>query len=46
MATNRTVYHVVPNAAGETWLVTQEGGDYREAYATKEQAVASAKERA
>ena len=46
MATNRTVYHVVPNAAGEAWLVRQEDGDFREEHATKEQAVASAKERA
>jgi hypothetical protein len=30
MATNRTVYHVVPDASGERWLVTQENGGFRQ----------------
>ena len=46
MASNRTVYHVVPNSSGEEWLITQENGDYRQQFRTKEAAVAAAKERA
>jgi uncharacterized protein DUF2188 len=46
MASNRTVYHVVPNASGERWVVSQENGEFREAHRTKEEAVNAAKERA
>jgi hypothetical protein len=46
MATNRTVYHVVPNSSGEQWLITQENGEFRQEFGTKEEAVAAAKERA
>jgi hypothetical protein len=46
MASDRTVYHVVPNANGERWVVSQEKGGYRQEYDTKEQAVDAAKERA
>ena len=27
MASNRTLYHVVPNASGDKWLITPEGSD-------------------
>ena len=46
MATNRTVFHVVPNSSAEQWLVTQENGSLREEFRTKEEAVNAAKERA
>jgi hypothetical protein len=46
MSSNRTVYHVVPNATGERWLVTQENGRFRQEHSTKEEAVSAAKERA
>jgi uncharacterized protein DUF2188 len=46
MASNRTVYHVVPNASGEQWVVSQENGEFREEHRTKEEAVNAAKERA
>jgi hypothetical protein len=46
MASNRTVYHIVPDASGEQWLVTQENGEFRREFATKEQAVDAAKDRA
>jgi hypothetical protein len=46
MASDRTVYHVVPNASGEEWLVTQENGSFREQHRTKEEAVEAAKARA
>ena len=46
MATNRTVYHVVPNASGEQWLVSLENGSFRQKFRTKEEAVNAAKERA
>lgn len=46
MATNRTVYHVVPNSSGESWLVTEEGGGFRQEHRTKDEAVNAAKERA
>lgn len=47
MASNRTVYHVVPNASGEEWVISQENdGRFREQYRTKEEAVKAAKERA
>ena len=47
MASNRTVYHVVPNASAGAWVVSQENNDtFREEYWTKEEAVQAAKDRA
>jgi len=47
MASNRTVYHVVPNASGERWVISKEDNQsFREEYDTKEQAVEAAKSRA
>jgi hypothetical protein len=46
MATNRTVYHVVPNASAEAWVVSQEKGEFRQEFDTKDEAVEFAKERA
>jgi hypothetical protein len=46
MASNRTVYHVVPDSSGERWVVSQEHGGRRDEFRTKEEAVNSAKERA
>ena len=47
MSTNRTVYHVVPDATSEQWAVTQEENDsFREQYRTKGEAVAAARTRA
>lgn len=47
MATDRTVYHVVPNASGERWVVTKENNDsFREEFDTKSEAVDAARERA
>jgi hypothetical protein len=46
MATNRTVYYVVPDASGKTWLVTQENNEFRQEFRTKQEAVEFAKERA
>ena len=46
MASDRTVYHVVPNSSGEQWLVTQEAGSFRQEFRTKEEAVNAAKDRA
>lgn len=47
MASNRTVYHVVPNADGQRWVVSRENTEsFREEYDTKEQAVEAAKSRA
>lgn len=47
MASNRTVYHVVPNADQSQWLVTQENNDtFRQEFRTKEEAENAAKERA
>lgn len=46
VASDRTVYHVVPNSSGEQWLVTQESGSFRQEFRTKEEAVHAAKERA
>jgi hypothetical protein len=44
MAPSRTVYHVVPDASREGWLVTQENGEFRREFRTKEQAATAAKE--
>jgi hypothetical protein len=47
MAANRTVYHVLPNASGEQWVVSQENDDsFREQYGSKLEAVQAAKTRA
>ena len=46
MASDRTVYHVVPNASAENWLVRQEGTEFRQQFNTKQEAEAFAKERA
>lgn len=46
MASDRTVYHVVPNADQSRWVVTQENAAFREEHATKEEAVQAAKGRA
>ena len=42
----RKVYHVVPNASAERWLVTQENAEFRKEFDTKEEAVKFAKETA
>jgi hypothetical protein len=47
MATNRIVYHVVPNSSADRWVVSQEGDDsFRQEFRTKDEAVSAAKERA
>ena len=47
MASDRTVYHVVPNGSGDEWVVSQENNDsFRQEFRTKEEAVQAAKERA
>jgi hypothetical protein len=46
MASNRTVYHVVPNASGDKWVVTQENAQFRQEFDTKQNAVDFAKDRA
>jgi hypothetical protein len=47
MASNRTVYHVVPNSDASRWVVSIENDDrYREEYDTKTEAVEAAKSRA
>jgi len=42
----RTVYHVVPNASGERWVVSQENAEFRKEFDTKEEAEEFAKTRA
>jgi hypothetical protein len=39
----RVVYHVVPDASGDKWLVSQENASYRTEHETKEEAVKEAK---
>jgi uncharacterized protein DUF2188 len=46
MASDRVVLHVVPDASGEQWLVTEEAGSFRQEFRTKEDAVNAAKDRA
>ena len=46
MASDRMVYHVVPDASGKQWVVTQENGSFREEFSTKADAEAFAKARA
>ncbi|HKV07516.1 MAG TPA: DUF2188 domain-containing protein [Thermoanaerobaculia bacterium] len=42
----RVVYHVVPNASAEKWVVSQENAEFRREFETKEEAVQFARERA
>lgn len=42
----RTVYHVVPNASAERWVVSQENAEFRREFGKKEEAVEFAKQRA
>ena len=46
MASDRTVYHVVPDAGAEAWIVSQENGEFRGEFETKQEAVDFAKARA
>lgn len=46
MASNRIVYHVVPNADQSRWVVSQEKAEFRREFGTKEEAERFAKERA
>ena len=47
MASDRTVYHVVPNAEGSSWVVSKENNDtFREEYQTKAEAEQAAMSRA
>lgn len=47
MASDRTVYHVVPNADQSRWVISRENNDsFREEYDTKDEAVRAAKQRA
>ena len=39
MASDRTVYHVLPDASAEAWMVTQENGEFRGEFDTKREAV-------
>lgn len=39
----RVVYHVVPDASGDKWLVSQENASYRTEHETKDEAVQEAK---
>lgn len=36
MASDRTVYHVVPDASGDAWVVSQEDGEFRGELETKQ----------
>lgn len=42
----RVVYHVVPSASGEKWVVSQENSDFRREFEKKEDAEEFAKNRA
>lgn len=47
MASDRTVYHVVPNSDQSRWVVSRENDDnFREEHDTKREAEQAAKERA
>ena len=47
MASDRTVYHVVPNADQSRWVISMENDErFREEHETKEAAVQAAKQRA
>ncbi|HSF38635.1 MAG TPA: DUF2188 domain-containing protein [Thermoanaerobaculia bacterium] len=43
---DRVVYHVVPNASAEKWVVSQENAEFRREFETKDEAVEFARERA
>ena len=42
----RMVYHVVPDASAERWVVSQENAEFRREFDKKEEAVEFAKNRA
>ena len=42
----RVVYHVVPNASGERWVVSQENAEFRKEFERKDEAEEFAKSRA
>ncbi|HEX6913613.1 MAG TPA: DUF2188 domain-containing protein [Chitinophagaceae bacterium] len=42
----REVYHVVPDASGDRWVVSQENNELRREFDRKEEAVDFARERA
>jgi hypothetical protein len=42
-SSDRAVYHVVPNASGERWVVKRENSDHRTEHDTKEEAVEEAR---
>jgi hypothetical protein len=44
--TERKVYHVVPNASAERWVVSQENAEFRREFDRKEEAIEFARERA
>ncbi len=46
MASDRKVYHVLPNSDRSRWVVSRENSDFREEFDTKEEAVQAAKSRA
>ena len=46
MFSDRTVYHVVPNADQSRWVVSREGDSFREEFDTKDEAERAAKDRA
>jgi hypothetical protein len=46
MAAYRNVYHVVPNASGEAWVVSHENSSFKRQFETKDMAVEYAKDRA
>jgi len=45
-SSERQVYHVVPDATSERWLVSQENAEFRKEFEKKEEAEEFAKERA
>ncbi|MFN7133759.1 MAG: DUF2188 domain-containing protein [Myxococcales bacterium] len=42
----RVVYHVLPNASGQRWVVSRENSDERAEFDTKDEAVREARRRA
>jgi hypothetical protein len=42
----RVVYHVTPDAAAQRWVVSEENGNFRQEFNTKDEAEKFAKERA
>jgi hypothetical protein len=45
-SSKREVYHVVPNASAERWVVSQENAEFRKEFDKKDEAVEFARERA